>query len=29
MLLDPGSFVEFDAFARHRSTNFGLADNRP
>jgi propionyl-CoA carboxylase beta chain len=29
LLLDPGSFVEFDAFARHRSTNFGLADNRP
>ena len=23
LLLDPGSFVEFDAFARHRSTNFG------
>ena len=29
LLLDEGSFVEFDAFARHRSTNFGLADNRP
>ena len=29
LLLDPGSFVEFDSFARHRSTNFGLADNRP
>ena len=28
-LLDPGSFVEFDALARHRSTNFGLAANRP
>ncbi|EOR70353.1 propionyl-CoA carboxylase subunit beta [Thermobifida fusca TM51] len=28
-LLDPGSFVEFDAFARHRSTNFGLEKNRP
>src|SRR6476661_556241 len=29
LLLDPGSFVEFDAFARHRSTNFGLEGNRP
>ena len=29
LLLDEGSFVEFDAFARHRSTNFGLADKRP
>ncbi len=29
MLLDPGSFTEFDAFARHRTTAFGLADNRP
>ena len=29
MLLDPGSFVEFDAFARHRSTNFGMDRNRP
>jgi propionyl-CoA carboxylase beta chain len=29
LLLDPGSFVEFDSFARHRSTNFGLAANRP
>jgi len=29
MLLDEGSFVEFDALARHRSTNFGLAANRP
>ncbi|MBX7131358.1 MAG: hypothetical protein K1X67_01640, partial [Fimbriimonadaceae bacterium] len=28
-LLDEGSFVELDALARHRSTNFGLADNRP
>ncbi len=28
-LLDEGSFVEFDALARHRSTNFGLAANRP
>ncbi|WP_029138188.1 acyl-CoA carboxylase subunit beta [Nakamurella lactea] len=29
LLLDPGSFVEFDAFARHRSTNFGQQKNRP
>ncbi|WP_395726448.1 acyl-CoA carboxylase subunit beta [Nakamurella sp.] len=29
LLLDPGSFVEFDSFARHRSTNFGLDRNRP
>jgi len=28
-LLDPGSFTEFDEFARHRSTNFGLDANRP
>ena len=28
-LLDEGSFVELDALARHRSTNFGLAENRP
>jgi propionyl-CoA carboxylase beta chain len=28
-LLDPGSFVEFDQLARHRSTDFGLAANRP
>ncbi|WP_410625889.1 acyl-CoA carboxylase subunit beta [Amycolatopsis sp. cmx-8-4] len=28
-LLDPGSFVELDAFVRHRSTNFGLDRNRP
>ncbi|TQN30357.1 propionyl-CoA carboxylase carboxyltransferase subunit [Haloactinospora alba] len=28
-LLDPGSFVEFDALARHRSTNFGMDRNRP
>ncbi|NLG55835.1 MAG: acyl-CoA carboxylase subunit beta [Rhodococcus sp.] len=28
-LLDEGSFVEIDALARHRSTNFGLAENRP
>ncbi|HEX2901900.1 MAG TPA: acyl-CoA carboxylase subunit beta [Jatrophihabitans sp.] len=29
MLLDEGSFVEFDELARHRSANFGMADNRP
>jgi propionyl-CoA carboxylase beta chain len=28
-LLDEGSFTEFDEFARHRSTNFGMADKRP
>jgi propionyl-CoA carboxylase beta chain len=27
--LDPGSFVEFDELARHRSHNFGLQDKRP
>ncbi|MGO1317144.1 MAG: acyl-CoA carboxylase subunit beta [Cellulomonadaceae bacterium] len=27
-LLDPGSFVELDAFATHRSTNFGLDKRR-
>jgi propionyl-CoA carboxylase beta chain len=26
---DPGSFVETDALARHRSTAFGLAERRP
>jgi propionyl-CoA carboxylase beta chain len=29
MLLDEGSFVELDEFARHRSTNFGLEETRP
>jgi propionyl-CoA carboxylase beta chain len=29
LLLDPGSFVELDELARHRSTNFGLAAQRP
>ena len=29
LLLDEGSFVELDEFARHRSTNFGLDGNRP
>jgi propionyl-CoA carboxylase beta chain len=28
-LLDEGSFVELDALARHRSTDFGLDKNRP
>jgi propionyl-CoA carboxylase beta chain len=29
LLLDPGSFVELDELARHRSTNFGLDASRP
>jgi propionyl-CoA carboxylase beta chain len=29
LLLDEGSFVELDEFARHRSTAFGLERNRP
>ena len=29
LLLDPDSFTEIDEFARHRSTNFGLQENRP
>jgi propionyl-CoA carboxylase beta chain len=29
MLLDDGSFVELDELARHRSTAFGLDQNRP
>lgn len=29
LLLDPGSFTEFDAFSRHRSSNFNLEANRP
>ncbi len=29
LLLDPGSFRELDAFAQHRSTNFGMENNRP
>ena len=29
MLLDEGSFVEFDELARHRSTMFGLEHKRP
>jgi hypothetical protein len=28
-LLDYDSFVELDALARHRSSSFGLAENRP
>ncbi|MCP2335412.1 acyl-CoA carboxylase subunit beta [Actinomadura rupiterrae] len=28
-LLDPGSFVEFDTYARHRATSFGVGANRP
>jgi propionyl-CoA carboxylase beta chain len=28
-LLDSGSFVELDEFAKHRSTNFGLETTRP
>ena len=28
-LLDSNSFIELDAFARHRSTNFGLEKKRP
>ena len=29
LLVDEGSFVEFDEFARHRSTNFDMPTNRP
>jgi propionyl-CoA carboxylase beta chain len=29
LLLDPGSFVELDALARHRSTTFGMDGSRP
>ena len=29
LLLDEGSFVEFDELARHRSMSFGLEKNRP
>ena len=28
VLLDPGSFVELDRFVTHRSTDFGLADQK-
>lgn len=29
VLLDPGSFVEMEAFRRHRASGFGLEDRRP
>ncbi len=29
LLLDDGSFVEYDRFVTHRSTDFGLEDNKP
>jgi propionyl-CoA carboxylase beta chain len=29
MLLDPGSFTEFDELARHRAHDFGIEGNRP
>jgi propionyl-CoA carboxylase beta chain len=29
LLLDPGSFTEFDELARHRAHDFGIAENRP
>jgi propionyl-CoA carboxylase beta chain len=29
LLLDEGSFIEMDELARHRSTAFGMADDRP
>ena len=29
LLLDPGSFLEIDQYARHRTTAFGLENNRP
>ena len=29
MLLDEGSFIELDEFARHRSSNFGMDESRP
>ena len=29
LLLDPGSFVELDAFVQHRSPNFNMMENRP
>src|SRR3954451_21272171 len=28
-LLDPGTFVELDAFVRRRTADFGMLDNRP
>ena len=29
LLLDPGSFVEFDEFVRHRTNGFGMGEKRP
>ena len=29
LLLDAGSFEEFDMFVRHRCTDFGMQDDRP
>ena len=29
LLLDPGTFIELDEFARHRSTSFGMEKRRP
>lgn len=29
LLVDEGSFEEFDMFVTHRTTDFGMADNRP
>lgn len=29
MLVDPGSFVEFDEYVRHRTTAFGMEKSRP
>jgi len=29
LLLDEGSFEEFDTFVTHRCTDFGMADNQP
>jgi len=29
LLVDPGSFTELDAFARHDCTDFGMGDSRP
>ena len=29
MLLDEGTFIELDKYARHRSNNFGQDQNRP
>jgi len=29
LLLDPGSFTEFDELARHRAHDFGIEENRP